>query len=408
MLFANLQHLLDDATLQNEWPVIESTERTPKRKSLSSFVGLLGRPQMSTSLRQLVQRLVTVNTEIDKFKYLLTYLTGAAKAAIQGIRLAEANYDIAVNVLSDRFGRRGMLVNDHLDHLLSLAPVRSSSELSKLRILHDEVTFRMNALEGLGVCPGEYGAVPRRVLLKALPSDFSILYRQREKEALPPDNAAASPADQADQSSIEIREESGFGETTSFTSKRHLQREFRGPELQLPTAAASSAEVRFSYSRPCLLCNSAAHTIRERSAPFPQEEQSRRIQAGNLCFRCAKGKNFASEGRRARSLQCRRCPGPHLTSICDINHITNRSCEPTLRSSNTSAPREQAPESIVTQCRATSVSTSSAGLTPVLLQTGRAWAIAPAKTILIMFLLYSGSQRSFVWQDIARALNCPV
>ncbi|KAH6919734.1 hypothetical protein HPB50_029278 [Hyalomma asiaticum] len=146
---------------------------------------------------------------------------------------------MAVKVLSDRFGRRDMLVDDHLDHLLSLEPVRSSSEVSKLRILHDEVTFRMNALDGLGVSPGEYGAVLRRVLLKALPSDFCILYRQRQKEALPRDNAAASPADQAElvkdlmnfiRVQIEIREESGFGEPTSFTSKRHAQRDFRGPE----------------------------------------------------------------------------------------------------------------------------------------------------------------------------------
>ncbi|KAH6928826.1 hypothetical protein HPB50_020123 [Hyalomma asiaticum] len=103
-----------------------------------------------------------------------------------------ANYDMAVKVLSDRFGRRDMLVDDHLDHLLSLAPVRSSSEVSK------------------------------------------------QKEALPPDNAAASPADQAElvkdlmnfiRVQIETREESGFGEPTSFTSKRHAQRDFRGPEM---------------------------------------------------------------------------------------------------------------------------------------------------------------------------------
>ncbi|KAH6945876.1 hypothetical protein HPB50_010451 [Hyalomma asiaticum] len=146
---------------------------------------------------------------------------------------------MAVKVLSDRFGRRDMLVDDHLEHLLSLAPVRSSSEVSKLRILHDEVTFRMNALEGLGVSPGEYGAVLRRVLLKELPSDFCILYRQRQNEALPQDNAAASTADQAElvkdltnfiRVQIEIREESGFSEPTSFTSKRHAQRDFRAPE----------------------------------------------------------------------------------------------------------------------------------------------------------------------------------
>ncbi|KAH6925067.1 hypothetical protein HPB50_000289 [Hyalomma asiaticum] len=167
---------------------------------------------------------------------------------------------MAVKVLSDRFGHRDMLVDDHLDHLLSLEPVRSSSEVSKLRILHDEVTFRMNALDGLGVSPGEYGAVLRRVLLKALPSDFCILYRQRQKEALPRDNAAASPADQAElvkdlmnfiRVQIEIREESGFGEPTSFTSKRHAQRDFRGPELL--TFGGLLKMVQISCSIPSLV-----------------------------------------------------------------------------------------------------------------------------------------------------------
>ncbi|KAH6934539.1 hypothetical protein HPB50_025243 [Hyalomma asiaticum] len=87
----------------------------------------------------------------------LLHLEMAEKAMEAGKReLYVANYDMAVKVLSDRFGRRDMLVDDHLDHLLSLEPVRSSFEVSKLTILHDEVTFRMNALDGLGVSPGEH------------------------------------------------------------------------------------------------------------------------------------------------------------------------------------------------------------------------------------------------------------
>ncbi|KAH7977292.1 hypothetical protein HPB49_000327 [Dermacentor silvarum] len=45
---------------------------------------------------------------------------------------------------------------------------------------------------------------------------------------------------------------------------------------------------------------------------------------------------------------------------------------------------------------------------PVFLQTGRAWAVAPARSVLLRFLLDTGSQRTFVWWDVARALNCPV
>ncbi|KAH7974467.1 hypothetical protein HPB49_015733 [Dermacentor silvarum] len=86
-------------------------------------------------------------------------LFGTTKTAIQGIRLAEANYRVAVKVLSDRFSRRDMLVDDHLDRLLEMAPIRSSADLDKLRDLYDEITFHTSALEGLGVSPDEYAAV---------------------------------------------------------------------------------------------------------------------------------------------------------------------------------------------------------------------------------------------------------
>ncbi|KAH7961517.1 hypothetical protein HPB52_009524 [Rhipicephalus sanguineus] len=109
------------------------------------------------------------NTEllpIEKFKYLLTYLTGAAKRAIEGITLADNNYEIAVTTLKERFGRQELLVNEHIDQLLALSPVRSSKEVEKLRVLHDTVRFRVCALEGLGVPPNQYTVVLNRVLMR--------------------------------------------------------------------------------------------------------------------------------------------------------------------------------------------------------------------------------------------------
>ncbi|KAH7952592.1 hypothetical protein HPB51_028246 [Rhipicephalus microplus] len=117
-------------------------------------------------------------TIIDKFQYLLTYLTVAANAAIQGIHLIQANYGVAIQVLSDRFGHRDMIVDEHLDSLLSLAPIESSAHVTLLRNLHDEATFPINGLQGLRVSSGEYSTVLQHVLLKALTPDVSILYYQ--------------------------------------------------------------------------------------------------------------------------------------------------------------------------------------------------------------------------------------
>ena len=44
-------------------------------------------------------------TKVDKFNYLSSLLEGTALRAIQGLNLTNANYDAAVEILQDRFGR---------------------------------------------------------------------------------------------------------------------------------------------------------------------------------------------------------------------------------------------------------------------------------------------------------------
>ncbi|XP_077534710.1 uncharacterized protein LOC144146648 [Haemaphysalis longicornis] len=61
--------------------------------------------------------------DIEKFQYLKSYLTGAAKRAIEGIRLTDANYKIAVKVLTERYGRKDVLIDNHIDSLLSIEPI---------------------------------------------------------------------------------------------------------------------------------------------------------------------------------------------------------------------------------------------------------------------------------------------
>ncbi|XP_072143775.1 uncharacterized protein [Dermacentor andersoni] len=122
-------------------------------------------------------------SNIDKFKYLLTCLSGPAKTAIQGIRFGEAHYNVAIKVLFHRLSRPHMLVDEHLYHLLAVLPIRCSAYLNKLPNLYDEITFRTSTLEGLGVSPDEYAAVLRRVIMKALPLRIGILYHPPLKES---------------------------------------------------------------------------------------------------------------------------------------------------------------------------------------------------------------------------------
>ncbi|MGL4646211.1 MAG: DUF1759 domain-containing protein, partial [Cetobacterium sp.] len=47
----------------------------------------------------------------EKFTYLKSYLTGAAAKAVAGLTLSDSNYDAAITLLSDRFGRKDLVVN---------------------------------------------------------------------------------------------------------------------------------------------------------------------------------------------------------------------------------------------------------------------------------------------------------
>ncbi|KAL1436376.1 hypothetical protein MTO96_049736 [Rhipicephalus appendiculatus] len=78
-------------------------------------------------------------TGIEKFKYLKTYLASAAKRTIEGIRLTEANCNIAVKVLTKRFGRKELLIDDHIDSLLAIEPIETSSQVARLRDLYEQI-----------------------------------------------------------------------------------------------------------------------------------------------------------------------------------------------------------------------------------------------------------------------------
>ncbi|KAH7936551.1 hypothetical protein HPB49_001161 [Dermacentor silvarum] len=189
------------------------------------------------------------------------HLFGSAKKAIEGIRIYEANYDVAINVLSDRFGRRDMLVDDHLHNLLAMAPIRSSADLDKLLNFNDEITFRPSPLEGLGVLSDEYTAVLRRVIIKALPPDLGILFRQRLKEtsSLNHDDTAAV-TDKSHQVKhlmtslsiqVEAREERFFDQASSSASQRYhpLNRD-PGAEPVLCSGSINRSEAAVHASLP--------------------------------------------------------------------------------------------------------------------------------------------------------------
>ncbi|XP_037529255.1 uncharacterized protein LOC119406592 [Rhipicephalus sanguineus] len=119
-------------------------------------------------------------TDIETFKCLKPNLAGSTRRATKGTRLTEKNYNVAVKVSTEGYVRKA-LVDDHTDSLLAIEPIESSSQVSRLPDVHDKIEFRTSCLVSLGTPFAENAAVPHRVLLRSLPEDLAILYRNLEK-----------------------------------------------------------------------------------------------------------------------------------------------------------------------------------------------------------------------------------
>ncbi|GFU62314.1 uncharacterized protein TNCV_4402341 [Trichonephila clavipes] len=119
-------------------------------------------------------------TKVDKFSYLKSLLGGAAGNVVNGFALSDDNYDNALILLKERFGREGIVVNAHMSKLLNLYPVKDSNNVIGLRKLYDICKIQIRSLESLNVTSGMYGHLLQPILLKLLPEDLVLDFNRKQ------------------------------------------------------------------------------------------------------------------------------------------------------------------------------------------------------------------------------------
>lgn len=75
-----------------------------------------------------------------------------------------------------RFGRKDIVVSAHMSKLLTLTPVKKSSDIAALRSLYDECEIPIRSLESLGVHSDTYGSLLCHLLLQLIPDDLALGY----------------------------------------------------------------------------------------------------------------------------------------------------------------------------------------------------------------------------------------
>ena len=108
-------------------------------------------------------------SKVDKFSYLRGLLVGPARSSIAGFALTSANYESAVELLRNRYGKKTAIQRAHVNELLNVQPVYNERDAQRLRSLCDFLETKHRALQALEVDESTYSAIVVPSVLEKLP-----------------------------------------------------------------------------------------------------------------------------------------------------------------------------------------------------------------------------------------------
>ena len=118
-------------------------------------------------------------SKAEKMNYLVNLLEGAAQETVKGLSLNNSNYDVALDLLKERFGDEQVIVSAHINSLLNLEVVASVSDIKGLRRLCDKIEGQVRCLEAMGLDPCGYGPLLIPVILTKIPEEIKLIISRK-------------------------------------------------------------------------------------------------------------------------------------------------------------------------------------------------------------------------------------
>ena len=255
---------------------------------------------------------------IQKMWYLKTNVSGDAERLLRHLELTEDNYNIAWNILQDRFSNKRALTSALLQRILSLPTL--TSEMKAIREFHDGIHECLAALKTLGIETTNWDPLLIHLLVKKLDRQNHLLYEQSLK----------NPRDLQT-----IEEFLGF-----------LKNRFEALEVVSLIGGRDKAKavtaVATSNYEGCKVCGIKGHPLYycERFLKMSAAERLKWTQKRNLCVNCFKAEHTA---RSCPARCCTKCTRKHNTLLhLGKSSITSQN-QKTSEDQNKSKPSTENP-----------------------------------------------------------------
>jgi len=243
-------------------------------------------------------------TQIDKFNYLISLLEGAAARAIKGLTLSEGNYNDAVELLKQRFGRPQQIICAHMEELVKI-PCCTNDRPQSLRYIYDQITVHIRGLATLGIGSPQYGSLLIPIIMSKLPGEIRLRVARETKE----DVWSLDELMDVIRVEVEAREAS---EGVKMNSGRQPIPPGRPPQGN--TGATATALSASHMKVKCAYCNGDHFSASCNKVQNVQDRKKLLLNA-NRCFNCLKPDHKVRECTSTKT--CRHCHRRHHQSICE-------------------------------------------------------------------------------------------
>ena len=308
-----------------------------------------------------------------KFHYLVSQLEGEAEQLLAGFDHTDNEYQEAVSLLTETYGKHQRLIQARLHALFDLEnPKVNATDLSKFRSLYEG---HLRGLKTLGADIDAAGYVFAELLIRKLPSKIRDNLNRSQKSDF------WNLSDLRREIDVEI----GHLQSVSIEDNSSDSIEIQ------PTAVFKTT----NFVPKCYMC-SGDHFTHSCSKYSSVSEKRNRVNELKLCFNCLKTNHVAKKCQNAG--RCRNCNSKHHTTLCDNVKNTKYKIErPKFESTNLSVSNTPA----ATMSAINSTSTS-------VLPTAHLSIIENNRTNKFKAILDTGSQRTFILKSIVRSLCLPI
>ena len=265
-----------------------------------------------------------------------------------------------------------------MDEILKIQAC-NTDRTSQLRYVYDKISVHVRGLASLGVSSEQYGSMLIPIIMSKIPNEIRLVIARKN-------TAKVWNIDELLDTikvEIEAREVSEGVQSSLQSTKKHVVQ----PTVGAFVVNGGNSE---KFQIRCAFCEEPHYSASCESVVGSEDRKSI-LRKSKRCFNCLRIGHNANTCRNEK--KCRHCDGRHHQSICPKRKpVTKKETDRTE-----TKPKDEPKNEF---CGTTTLTRVGKG--SVLLQTARAYAVNGSTSIPVRILFDTGSQRSYVTDNVTR------